>query len=99
MKYIISESRVKSLIYTYLNKMDWEAHGSEDLTVYGDNRRIFDTFDEYLAINPTFLDTIEGFFGEDAGQHVMEWFNGTFDGNVNEFGPAEFYDDEYDDEE
>jgi hypothetical protein len=100
MKYIISENSVKSLIYKYLDKIDWEVEDVGDLVVYGDKKRIFDTFDEYLSINPEFLDTMEGFFGEDAGQHLMNWFNENFDHPVNDFGAAEFYgDDEYDEEE
>ena len=43
MKYIISENRVKSLIYKYLDNMDWNVEDVGDLVVYGDNKRIFDT--------------------------------------------------------
>jgi hypothetical protein len=99
MKYIISENRIKSLIYKYLDKMEWEAEDVGDLVVYGDKKRIFDTFDEYLAINPEFLDTMEGFFGENTGQHLMEWFNENFDHPVIDFGAAEFYNDEDDEDE
>jgi len=99
MKYIISENSVKSLIYKYLDKIDWEVEDVGDLVVYGDTKRIFDTFDEYLSINPEFLDTMEGFFGEEAGQHLMNWFNENFDHAVNDFGAAEFYGDKEEEDE
>ena len=74
--------------------MDWNVEDVGDLVVYGDNKRIFDTFDEYLSINPDFLDKMEGFFGENVGQYLMEWFNENFDHPVDDYGAAEFYDDE-----
>lgn len=94
MKYIISENRIKSLIYKYLDKINWSAEDFGDLVVYGDGLRVFDTFDEYLSIHPDFLDKIEGFFGEDAGKYLMEWFNENFEHPVEDYGAAEFYDDE-----
>lgn len=99
MKYILPENRIKSVLEKYLNNIEWSVDDVGDLVVWGNNERVFDTFDDQLSISPSFLEKMEGFFGEDAGDYLMEWFNANFDHPVTEWGEAEFYDEDDEDEE
>ena len=95
-------NRLLKLVSAYLDSMDFESHGSinaegepeGDLTVYGDGERLFDTFDDFLSIQPKFLRTMEGLFGDDVGNYIALWFSKAFDWEVSEWDEAEFYDDD-----
>lgn len=92
--------KISDLVSEYLESMDIEIHGSMDdsglqegdITVFGDGKRLFDTFDDYLAINPSFLRTMEGLFGENAGNYISNWFSNYFDYELSDWGEGDFYD-------
>jgi hypothetical protein len=100
MKYLISEDKLQKAFNTYLNHFEWEVEFFEDIAVYGNGMRVFDTFDDYLSIHPNFLEKLESIFGSKAGDLALNWFNENFDWTYHpatDWGAADFYDDEDED--
>ena len=96
---------IKDLVNEYMETMDFEIHGSlddsglneGDITVYGDNDRIFDTFEDYLSISPRFMRQMEGLFGDNVGDYLSDWFSNYFDYEIKDWGEADFYWEDDDD--
>ena len=86
MKYIITENKLRSVFDRYMDQYTFEIHSQgegEDMTVFIENGdRVFDTFDENLVVNPKLWEKLEGLFGENFEPYLVDWFNKSFDGNV-----------------
>lgn len=94
---MITENRLKEIFEKYMSKFDWSVEDFGDIAVYADGKRVFDTFEDYLSINPFFLDGLQTFFGDSAGDLLLDWFNSNFEFDshpATDWGPAEFYDEE-----
>lgn len=112
MKYIISESRFKQMVYKFLDQYDWKVWDYSDLeiSVYTGikGNRVFYTSlyneppdapeEEFtLRIEKNFYSELEGFFGEHITPWMLvEWFNEKF--NVNCVTFDWYVLDEYDDD-
>lgn len=97
MKYVVKEEKLKSIFKKYMDDIDWEVDSNgDDITVWGDKNRVFDTFGEYITTNPMFLDKMYSLFGEKVDTYILDWFNDNFEwdshpGKVVDY--ADFYDD------
>jgi hypothetical protein len=99
MKYLITEDRLQAVFNKYMDEFTWEVEDFGDIAVFGNRMRYFDTFGDYLSINPFFLEKMTTLFGENAGDLMFNWFNENFEWEshpATDWGEAEFYEEEND---
>jgi len=97
MNYLITEDRLQSVFNKYMDEFTWRVDDFGDIVVFGDGARYFDTFGDYLSINPFFLEKMTTLFGENAGDLMFNWFNKNFEWEshpATEWGEADFYEEE-----
>ena len=84
MEYVITSQRLKSVFNHYMDEFTLQINDLDgDLTVFIEGgERIFDTFDDHLAVNPKFWEKLQGLFGESMESLLIDWFNETFTWNV-----------------
>jgi len=59
MKYLITEDRLQAVFNKYMDVFTWEVEDFGDIAVFGNRMRYFDTFEDYLSINPHFLEKMQ----------------------------------------
>ena len=102
MKYLITESKLQKAFNLYLDQFDWEVEFFEDIAVFGNGIRYFDTFGDYLSVHPEFLEKLQLIFGLNAGELLLNWFNENFDWSYHpatDWGATEYYDDDVEEED
>lgn len=102
MNYLITEDKLQSVFNKYLNEFKWDVEDFGDLAVFGNGLRLFDTFEDYLAVNPDFYEKLQSIFGDRSNELLLNWFNDNFEWEshpLTDVGPADFYDDDEEDED
>jgi hypothetical protein len=91
MKYIITESRIKHLIWNYLNRPDYDILEDENEIILanknGDYDWTYSFYDGRLLVSNHIISGLEGLFnlsGDDALEYAGEWFEEMYEYPVEE---------------